>query len=114
MMKQDPGGHTDRGTVDRQASETANYWENTKCPTEETEASKLLQEHSLPYSRPSLLLLVWEVLFNDFHKNIMATHTSLLAIPVQKVKPSSTTLVSPVTCSYRSSFLSLHVDQNPI
>lgn len=36
------------GTVDRQASET----ENTNCSTEETEASKLLQEHSLPYSRP--------------------------------------------------------------
>lgn len=69
-MKQDPGGHTDRGTVDRQASEIANYWENTKCSTEESEASKLLQEHSLPYSRPSLLLLVWEVLFNDFHQPI--------------------------------------------
>lgn len=52
MMKQDPGGHTDRGTADRQGSETENYWENTNCSTKETEASKLLQEHYLPYSRP--------------------------------------------------------------
>ena len=35
MEKQDPGGHTDRGTVDSQASETVNYWENANCSVEE-------------------------------------------------------------------------------
>ena len=111
--RQDPGGHTDRDRDNSQASQIANFWENTNCSGEGSlRPLSNFKGIPCPIPDPSLLLLVWEVLSDDFHGKIMASKNQSIAIPIPKVRPNATKLEYPIAYSYRSFFLPLYIDQN--